>query len=227
MEKLRFGSIKLFLEGGRICLEVKGAEGAGIKDKEGRVLQGAPVEDVFYLTVEEFMDLLFGLYGIEDKVVLNMDTKRIEVGKSKDTFLKFTNFASQQRTIFYLSQEELGKVLLKAEVLRCSLDEIRFFHNGIVVRFDRKNNTLSFASDEESEELYGYSLFLFKEIIRDGMTYDLGFLTFGAGKLSVVKPSGRIVLGGKWKDFSYTRNFLFAQDREIPKLTAKVFIATR
>lgn len=221
MENVRF-----LLEGEKVVLEVKGERGAGIRKGE-EVVEGKPVEGRFVLTVEEFMDLLFGLYGIEERVVLNLDAKRIEVGRSKDRFLKLTNFASQERSIFYLSGENLARVLLKAEVVRCSLGEVRFFHEGVFVRWDKRWNTLSFVREDESEELYGVSLFTFKEVLRDGMRYELGFMSFGAGKLSVVKPSGRIVIGGRWKDRSSTTSFLLAPSREIPKLTAKVFVATR
>ena len=226
-EVLRAGTIRFLLEKERVRLDVKGNEGAGIKVQDGSIIQGDPIDDSFLITVEDFMNILFGIYGIEEKVVLNMGAKRIEVSKSRDVFLKFTDFSNKRRTIFYLNTGDFRKLLLRAEVIRCQLKEIRFFHKGVYVRYDKVKGVLSFASEEESDELYGISLYIFKEVIRNGITYDLGFHSFGAGKVSVTKPNGRIVLGGKWKDTSHTKSFILAPDRDIPKLTAKIFVATR
>lgn len=227
-EEFSAGEISFSLKGGEIKISVKGKYGADMTVEGKGVKSALPIEDTFSLSVEEFMDFMFAVYGIEEQWKWNDDIRRLEVGRSKDIYVKFTNFPKEQRTIFYLKRGEREKLMLRLEALRGQLREVRFKHfpGGVSVIYDWTN--LHFITERESDVLYGYSLELFKEIIRDGLTSELGFLSFGAGKISINKPSGSISIGGKaYKDRTTTSTFYLAEGVSIPKLTAKTYLAVR
>lgn len=221
------GEIGFEVRRSRVQVFVKGKYGADISIEGKGLVEGEPIEDSFQLSTEEFMDFMFAVYGIEEKWKWNDDVRRVEVGRAGDWFVKFTNFARNQRTIFYLKNRDKEKLLLKLETVRGLLPEVRFKHeNRVTVVYDWKN--LHFITERESDLLYGYSLELFKEIIRDGLTSEVGFLSFGAGRISINKPSGSISIGGKaYKDRTVTHTFYLAEGVGIPKLTAKTYLAVR
>ncbi len=227
-EILSAGEISFEVSKERVKLSVKGKYGADILVEEQGVKEATPIEDTFTLTVEEFMDFMFAVYGVEEKWKWNDNTRRIEIGRANDYFIKFTNFAKGQRTIFYLKELEREKLMVRLETLKGQLKEVRFKHfpGGVTVLYDWEK--LHFITERESDVLYGYSLELFKEIVRDGLTSEVGFLSFGAGKISLNKPTGSLSIGGRaYKDRTQTSTFYLAEGISIPKLTAKTYLAVR
>lgn len=228
--ELQYGSIDIRVKGDALETKVSGKFAVPIVREEEEI-PAEPFQDALRLSVSEFMDILFVLYGVEDKVVLNKGKFRVEVGRKEHPFLRFTDFETVKRSVFYLKGEDFSKVLSLLSVVKCELPRLEFTHtngdNAISVVMDRVKGELHFLHSEESEVLYGQSLIMLKEIIRGGLTDDLGFLTFGAGKFSLIKPSGRISIGGVYKDRGITTNFILAQGRSVPKLTAKVYLCVR
>lgn len=222
--ELKGGKLEVFPKEDRVILKVEGKTSADILIPEEGIREGKEVRDEFSLPVEKFMELFFFLYGIEEKVVLNLDNKRIECGVSRDPFIKFTVFPDR-RTIFYLGEQDLDRVKLGFESLVRSLPEVKFFHEDVFVRYS--DGVLQLATSEESIEVRGFTLTLMREVIRNGFT-DVLFLSFGAGGVSIVKPTGHISFRGRvYKDRTRTVNFHLCKGRPVPKLTAKIYLVIR
>ena len=227
MESFSGGEIGFDVGKEIVRVNVKGKYGADILVENKGMVEGEPINDSFLLTIEEYMDFMFALYGIEKEFKWNDANKRIEVGnRSGDYYVKFTNFSENRRSIFYLRNIEKDKLLLLLEAVRGQLREVRFRHEEVSVLYDW--NELHIISENEGDIIYGYSLELLKEIIRDGFTNEIGFLSFGAGRISLNKNTGSIVIGGKaYKDTSWTDTFYLAEGVSVPKLTAKLYLAVR
>lgn len=225
-ETFSAGEISFESKGRLIKLSVRGKYSADILIDSRGIRSAKPIEDTFQFQVEEFMDFMFAIYGIEERWKKSDGVRRIEVGRADDYFVKFTNFAKEQRTIFYLRGEERENLMVRLETIRGQLREIRFRHENVMVVYDW--DELHFITDRESDVLHGYSLELFKEVIRDGLGSKTGFLSFGAGKISLNKPEGYVSIGGKvYKDRTRTDTFYLAEGVPIPKLTAKTYLAVR
>jgi len=211
--------MNVWAEGRTVYLEYRGTKGADILTEEG-IVEGAPFEGVIPLSVSEFMELLFSLYFNRD-FLLRKGYLELKKGKSSDVFLKFTNYAKRERSIFYV--KNLNELIEKLEKVRASLEELFFIHDDLFVRY--KDGTLELISPSLSESYSPKTVRELEEVYRFGAFTKSGFINYGVGKhLSILKPEGEIRFGAKV--YPEKTDFILT-DKKVPLLFTKIYLTVR
>lgn len=212
------GRIEFFVKKDGIELFGEGDKGVDILIPGEGIIEGKPFIGAINLNIYEFMDLLFSFY-FDREYTIRKENLELKKGKSKDIFLKLTDYSKRQRSMFYI--KDLRKFLEKVEKTKGEIQTLRFRHLNLHVEYDRE--TLNLTTESVDERIYPQRIEEIIEIVRFGLYGGWDFITYGVGKVSILKPDGYLRVG----DRIFTEKTRFLNGKEVPEALIKVYLCVR
>ncbi|HIQ49419.1 MAG TPA: hypothetical protein EYH58_07315 [Aquifex aeolicus] len=211
--------MRIWCEGEKVYIGFEGERGADIFIPEKGIIEGKPFRGTISLSVSEFIELLYSFYFDRDYVVRrgNLELKK---GKSEDVFLKFTDYSKLERSILYI--KDLESYLEKFEKVKKALSKKYVFHDDLFIL--EEEGELELASPSYTERYRKKTVLEIIEIFRFGAFTESGYFTYGAGRLSILKPDGEL----RFAEKVYPQKTYFVlTGKEVPEALAKIYLLVR
>jgi len=112
--------------------------------------------------------------------------------------------------------------LNKLERIKQELEKKYFYYEDLFVSL--KGDKLVLINDEVEEELKRERVEEIMEVFRFGAFTGSGFITYGVGKLSILKPDGSLRLGRKV--YTQMTDFVFVR-KKVPEALARIYLFVR